>query len=286
MRKLLTIIVYTIIVLLIGRNITGLPRFTLFSNPDSYPKELKENMQKLIDDKKGNYGISFLNLTNGDSFGINDKEIFTAASVNKVPIVAALYALENKGEIDFDEQITLQESDIQDYGTGSLRYKGAGGTYSLKTLAKLSLKESDNTAAYVLGKRIGTETIQKLMSAWGLTQTSIDENTTSPQDMQKLFVKIYRNEITSEGKTEEMLSFMTDTDIEDRIPALLEKDTKIAHKTGDAVGSLNDVGLIYHGSDVYFLAVLTSDIGDTERQTKQTIAKIAEDIVIFYDKRK
>ena len=286
MRKLLTIIVYTIIVLLLGRNLTSLPRFTLLSNPDTYPQQLKEEVENVIADKKGNYGITFMNLTTKDAFGINEDEIFTAASVNKVPIVAALYALEREGKIEFDEQITLQESDIQDYGTGSLRYEGAGGTYSLKTLAKLSLKESDNTAAYVLGNRIGIETIQGVIEGWGLTQTNIEENTTSPSDMRKLFLALYQHKITDEARTTELLGFMQETEIEDRIPLNLPEGVVVSHKTGDAVGNLHDVGIITQGEDAYILAVLTSDIGSSEQETKDTIAKIARTIFDFYEKRK
>ncbi len=285
MRKLLTIIVYTILVLLIGRNLVSLPRFTVFSNPDTYTAELKKETEKIITDKKGNYGVSFLNIKTHETFGINEDEQFTAASVNKVPIVAVLYALEHQGKVDFDEQITLQENDIQDYGTGSLRYQKTGTTYSLKTLAKLALKESDNTAAHILNNKIGVEKIQLMINEWGLTQTKMDENITSPSDMQTLFLKIYNHEVTSEGKTKELLGFMQDTEIEDRIPSLLPKGAVVSHKTGDAVGSLHDVGIITKGDTSYFLAVMTSDIGTDEQTTKTTIAKIAQNILSFYDKR-
>ena len=68
--------------------------------------------------------------------GINESVIFTAASVNKVPILAALYEEAQKGNVDFNRVITLQASDIQDYGTGSIRYDPPGTTYSVKTLAQ------------------------------------------------------------------------------------------------------------------------------------------------------
>lgn len=285
MRKLLTIIVYTILVLLIGRNLISLPRFTVLSSPDTYIKELQKETEKNIEGKKGNYGVSFLNITTKETFGINESEMFTAASVNKVPIVAVLYALEHQDKIDFDEQITLQENDIQDYGTGSLRYQKTGTTYSLKTLAKLALKESDNTAAHILNNKIETERVQAMLDSWGLTQTNMEENTTSPSDMQKLFLKIYNNEITTEGKSKELLGFMQNTDIEDRIPSLLPEGTVVSHKTGDAVGSLHDVGIITRNDTSYFLAVMTSDIGEDEQAAKKSIADIAQNIFTFYDKR-
>lgn len=286
MKKFLTIIVYTFVILLIGRNIVSLPRLTLFAGKESYMPALKKEVQNIIKGKKGNYGIFFADLIDNQTFGINEKEIFTAASVNKVPIIATLYYLENKGKINLDQQITLQKEDIQDYGTGSLRYEKPGSTYSLKTLAKLSLKQSDNTAAYILSQTITQETIQKTMRQFGLTQTSMIDNKTSPLDMYKLFKSLYINKITSESKSQELLGFMKDTDIEDRIPLLLPKDANVYHKTGDEVGFLHDVGIIENDKDTYFLAVMTSDIGNTEDKTKQTISRVSKHIIDFYDKRK
>ncbi len=96
-------------------------------------KDIKAETEKTISGRRGNYGIYFADFSTGQNFGINEKEMFVAASVNKVPIVATFYYLENKGKINFDKQITLQKRDIQDYGTGSLRYAKPGSTYSEKT---------------------------------------------------------------------------------------------------------------------------------------------------------
>jgi beta-lactamase class A len=286
MRKFLTIIVYTCVVLLIGRNLIFLPRFSVLSSPTSVASDLKKETESIVKGKKGNYGVYFSDLTSGQNFGIHEREMFTAASVNKVPIVAVLYYLEHQGKVDFNDQITLQKRDIQDYGTGSLRYQKPGSTYSIKTLAKLALQQSDNTAAHILGERIGLDVVQDTITSWGLTQTDMEENQTTPYDMYLLFKKIYNHELTTDARSKELLSFMQDTDIEDRIPALLSSGTIVYHKTGDAVGSLNDVGIIMHDNKPFFLAVLTSDIGNTEAETKTTIATIAKSVIDYRDKRK
>lgn len=289
MRKLLTVIVYTVIVLLIGRNVTILPRFYVFSTPekeeDAFLQKLKTITKEQVKDKTGNYGIYFADLHHPRSFGLNEKEMFTAASINKVPIVAVLYYLDNSGKIDLDEKITMQEEDIQAYGTGSLRYQKPGTVYSLKTLAKLSLQQSDNTAAHILAKRIGMPLIQKTITSWGLRQTDMENNKTSAYDMYLLFRKIYKAEVTSVAKTQELFGFMIDTDIEDRLPAQLPQGTSIYHKTGDVVGGLHDVGIISRDGTVFFLGVMTSDIGDKEKETKETIAQIAKQLLDTYQKK-
>ena len=286
MRKFLTIVAYTLVILLIGRNLSFLPRFTVMSNPDNAGSEIKRETETIIKDEKGNYGIYFTDLTTGQTFGINERELFTGASINKVPIVAVLYHMAHIGRVNLDEQITLQERDIQNYGTGSLRYQKPGTTYSLKTLAKLALKQSDNTAAYILSEKIGRDTIQSTIDSWELTQTDMEENLTTPYDMYLLFRKIYTHEIASPARSQELLSFMRDTDIEDRLPLLLPEGIDVYHKTGDAVGGLHDVGIIMHDDRPFFLGVFTSDIGDTEEQTKRTIAEIAQNVLTYREKRK
>lgn len=286
MRKFLTIVIYTFIILLIGRNLPLLPKFYLFTTPEDQQNQLVEKMKhqtkQLIKKQQGSYGIYYADLTTKDSFGINEREIFTAASVNKVPIVAALYYLSNKGKIDLYENVTLQEEDIQNYGSGRLRYEEPGSVYTLKTLAKLALQASDNTAAHILAKRIGISNIQNLINQWGLKQTDIDDNKTSAYDMYILFNLLYQNKITNQARTKELLGYMTDTDIEDRLPVLLPKNTNVYHKSGDLQGGIHDVGIIQKDNQVFFLAVMTESIGDKEIETKQTIAQIAKQIMDDY----
>jgi len=279
-RKILTLFIYTILLLFIGRNLTFIPTWHGLAKEKDFSETLKLKTEELLSDKKGSYSIYYKNLTRDESFEINSHMIHTGASVNKVPIVVTLYVLSEEEDIDLDEQITTQEQDIQDYGTGILRYQEPGQTYSLQSLAKLALKHSDNTAAHVLTNRIGEGIIQNTIERIGLTQTSIAQNKTSAKDMGILFEKLYSEEILDQAHTKEVLGFLTDTDIEDRIPATIP-DATVYHKTGDGVGSLHDVGIIQHGNTVFFLGVMTSDIGNTEEQTKQTIAEIAGSITKF-----
>lgn len=280
-RKLLTIFFYTLLVLFIGRNLTFIPTWQGLAKEKNYAETLKEKTSDLIGKNTGTYSIYYKNLTReNESFEIDSDLSHIAASVMKVPLVISLYTQAENGKINLDEQVTIQESDIQDYGTGTLRYQKPGGTYSLRNLARLSLKESDNTAAHVLSTILGDKTIQDTIDTLGLSQTEYVENRTSVKDMGILFEKLYNGKLLNQAHTKEVLGFLTDTDIEDRLPTHLESAT-VYHKTGDAVGSLHDVGIIVQGDTVFFLGVMTSDIGDTEKQTKQTMANIAKTIVTF-----
>lgn len=281
MRNFFALLTFTFIVLIIGRNLTFLPRFELFTNQEFETNRLKNQVADIINKANGNYSVYYADLNSKEFFGINEKQSFTAASLNKVPIVTALYYLANKREINLDEKITLQKEDIQDYGTGILRYEKPGKVYSFKTLARLALQKSDNTAAYIIASKITVEKIQKIINSWGLEQTDIVNNKTSNYDMFLLFKKIYKKELVGSSLSKELLGFMQDTDIEDRIPLLLPKDAFVYHKTADGEGNIHDVGIIEKGDILFFLGVLTSDVGDKESETKETIGKTAKEIFSF-----
>lgn len=71
---------------------------------------------------------------------------------------------------------------------------------------------------------------------------------------------------------------MTDSDFEDRIPPLLPKDVNFYHKTGDTVGGIHDVGIVEKDGKAFFIGIMTSDVGDKEKETKQYMGIIAKKI--------
>ncbi|OGG35298.1 hypothetical protein A2363_02690 [Candidatus Gottesmanbacteria bacterium RIFOXYB1_FULL_47_11] len=245
------------------------------------PLILKKKVQETIDNTWNNYSVYVVDFNSNFTMGINENEIFTAASVNKLPIMAAVYYKAQKGEVNFDQIVTLQPEDIQDYGTGSIRYDAPGTTYSVKTLMRLMMQKSDNTAAFLLGNYIvELPAIQSIISEWGLTQTDMVNNKASNHDMYILLNKIYGNNITNAALTAEMLGFMRDSDFEDRLPGELPKEATVYHKigTGDG-GIIHDVGIVVNGKTAYYVGIMTADIPDPENAAKLE-AKVSK---IIYD---
>lgn len=275
-RRLSAIFIFAIFFIFLGRHLTFLPTINLSMKQEA--ERIKEDVQKITKDKKGFYSIYYKNLKTNESFGIDESQLETGASVNKLPIIAVLYYLDSVGKLKLDERITIQKDDVQDYGTGSIRYQKMPQTYSLRNLAKLALKESDNTAAHVLEIKIGEENVQKLADSWGLMQTDMVNNKTTVYDMAILFEKIYKGKVADPANSKELLEFMTSTDFEDRLTKGLPKDVKIYHKTGDGEGFIHDLGIIETSNGAYYLGVMTSDIGDREEETKNTIAEISKKI--------
>jgi beta-lactamase class A len=284
MKKFVIIIFYSFFLLLLGRQLNFLP---IISLPDNKTQsslsvdEIRELMIEYISEFEGDYSIYYEDLVSGDAFGINHNSIMTAASLNKVPIIFYLYSLAGKREVDLEEKITLLKSDIQDYGTGKLRYEKPGGVYTLKKLAELAFKHSDNTAVHLLTIRLGENNVQYFVDSLGLSATNIAFNETSPRDFGMLISKFYNNELMSEALKQELMDYMSDTEFENRIPKYLE-NAKVYHKIGDSDNMVHDGGIIVpENGSPFVLVVMTQGIVE-EENAHDSIGKIAKEI---YDKR-
>lgn len=244
---------------------------------------LEKEIAREVAKTQGTFSVYFYDLESGRNFGINEQMQVMAASVNKIPILAALYYKVAKNELDLDRIIVPQAKDIRDYGTGSIQYDPPGTPYSLKTLARLMMEKSDNTAAYILASLvIGLDDIQSLVESWGMTQTDMLSNKTSARDIGIVTIKMYRGEITNSALTREMIDFMDDSDFEDRIPKGVDSQVKVYHKTGDEVRTVHDAGIIDLPGKPYFLAVFATDVVDATI-TKEKIVLISR---IIYENLK
>lgn len=260
--------------------ITQAPKkFTLFQKKKD-PDDLAQKINSILKDEWKDYSLVVEDYGSDFALRQSEAEIFVAASVNKLPILAAVYYYANKGDIDLDRDITVQAADIQDYGTGSIRYEKPGSIYSVKTLAKLMIKQSDNTAAYILANHIiGFPRLSEIVTQWGLTQTDMVKNNTSNQDIGKLFRMIYDGKITDSAHTQEMLSFLKDTDHETRLPAKLPDKAVTYHKIGTEVGVIHDAGVVTDGKITYYVGIFTN--GTAENET--TDALMANISKVIYD---
>ena len=276
MRKLAIFLFYSFFLIILGRNLVFIPAINVGqASKVKEPEAIRDELVEYLKTQKGDFSIYYEDLVTGDNFSIHGNTVLTAASLNTLPVVGYLYHLASKKEIDLQETIVIQKSDIQDYGTGSIRYQKPGQQYTLQSLARLALNQSDNTAAHVLNIRLGEDNIQAYAYQIGMGSTNMIDNDTSARDIGKFFQMLYQNKITSKALTSEMLEYLENTEFEDRIVPLLPKNIHVYHKTGDGVNFIHDGGIISNGKTPFILVVMSSNITD-EKLTKATISKIAQ----------
>lgn len=235
-----------------------------------FEKEIEE-IENLVKDLKGDYGIFVQDLATGESYGVNQDEVFMAASLIKLPILLTLYKEVEAGNLDLETKYTLKSED-KGKGAGSMQYKPAGTVYTYRKMAELMGKQSDNTAFNVFTKILGEEKIQKVISNLKMEKTSFENNRTTPLDIGIFFYKLYKENILIREHRDELLSFITGTIWEDRIPAGVPKEVKVAHKIGTEIGVISDAGIVF--AEKPFILVILSE-GVLEKEAKEILPKIA-----------
>jgi len=240
---------------------------------------IEKDLWRLVGQAKGVYGVCIVDLDKGETFGINESEVFPAASLMKLPLIYAFYQQVELGKIDPDEQYSLREED-KVRGTGSVYRQPAGTTYTLRQLITLVGKQSDNTAQNVLVEILEKEKIQAAIADLEMKQTSYANWETTPQDVAIFWQKLATGQILTPDHRQEILDSLTDTIFEEQIPAGLPKGIKVAHKVGVDEGVLHDAGVVL--SDQPFVLVLMSKDVDIDK-AKELFPKITE---LVWDNRR
>ena len=240
---------------------------------------IEKDLWRLVAQAEGVYGICIIDLGKGDTFGINESEVFPAASLMKLPLIYAFYQQVELGKIDPDEQYSLEEKDKIE-GTGSVYQQPVGTVYTLHNLVVLLGKQSDNTAQNVLVKILGKEKIQAAIIDLGMKQTSYTNWETTPGDVATFWQKLATGQILTSAHRQEIIDFLTDTIFEEQIPAGLPEGIRVAHKVGVDEGVLHDAGVIF--ADQPFVLVLMSK-GVNVSEAEKLFPKITK---LVWDERR
>lgn len=229
---------------------------------------ITERLNQVVGENKDKVGIVFIDLKGTFEVEVNGRKEFPAASVIKVPVMAAAFRFQEKGIINLLSKVRYKESDRLE-GSGVLRWMKAGGYYTLWNLTRLMIVLSDNTATKMVIDSLGMNKINDYLLSIGLSSTKITDSTmlmeppdpnvnlTSPYDMAELMVKIYKSCGFNKDSSKQMISFLKNQRYRWGIWRGIGQGASVADKTGNLEGVLNDVGIIYTKRGDYVLSVFT-----------------------------
>lgn len=246
------------------------------------PEELKLKILNALDDSIPQYSLVVDDFLSPLKIEMGDSGLYVGASIHKVAILIAIYNQIQEGKLDLDQKVTYTESDRQDYGTGTLRYQNSGVQYTVEDLLAIMMKHSDNTAAYILARKVmNMRDIQTIINNYGLTQTTMEDNMTNNKDMNLLFRKLFTGQLLNSELTRNALSLLHDSDFEDRLPAQLPNNARIYHKIGTATAGLHDVGVVVTPHTMYYIGIFTRGVSDEDRAAKDiaTISRVVYDFM-------
>jgi beta-lactamase class A len=240
---------------------------------------LRRELEQIARAYPATYGVVVLDPSSGERVGIDADQRFDAASLGKLPTLMKLYRAAASGEVDLDDKISMQPSDVQAYGTGVLYTYPVGYTMTLRECARYLIQKSDNTAWKMLDRYLGTDNIRAELYRVGARSTDYwIPNITTPDDVLLMLEKIADPSYTSPELSAEMLDVMTNTDFEDRLPQPLPEGTRVAHKIGYFGATYADAGVVFPAGardarDAYFIVVMTSETGwSSSREAMQEMS--------------
>ncbi len=207
-------------------------------------------------------GVYFEYLPSGVSIGVNEKENFISASLIKVPFIMGIYKLMEKGTLKKDTMITLKKEDLDPH-FGTLWKQGEGHTLTVEEAIRLTLQESDNTAALALDHFAVNDPIREVYDSLDIPiDWSGDQPAVSPKNYSSIFRCLYLSCLLDYQGSQDILRQLTQTIFNDGLPAGVPKDVPFAHKIGmyDSPTSGKrvrlDCGIAYPPKRPYILCVL------------------------------
>jgi len=239
-------------------------------------KNLLKEIQKIATQELSNQGVDYsvlikdLRVTNKKHyFGVRKQ--FPAASLIKLPILAAALIAIDEGKISLQEKIVIRRKDISG-GSGKLKAYKLPHTLTVKELLELMISISDNTASNKIIDILGFDYLEKAFKNLKLEDTVLArklmdfslrakgvENYTSAFDVAFILEGLYNHSIASKELCELSLGFLKNQKVKDRLPKHLPENIALAHKTGLERGVVHDAGIVFTGSSDYLICVLVKN---------------------------
>jgi beta-lactamase class A len=147
--------------------------------------KLQSDLQRLAAAAPGVVGISVVDLSSGQRFGVNEGLVFPQGSAIKVPILIELYRRADLGELKLTDRLPVRR-DNQVGGSGLLQYFSDGGSeMSVHDLAVAMIVLSDNSATNILIDRLGMDRVSRTMAELGAGQTKLQRKMIRPEESAK-----------------------------------------------------------------------------------------------------
>lgn len=293
MKKLLTFILFTLYgTMMYSQNIA----------------DVKNKIDSIFKSLEGDFAVAFKMLDEkGESFFINERMIFHAASTMKTPVMIEVFkqAAENKFNLDDSIEIKNEFKSIVDGSAYSLDladdsgedlYNFIGKKKTIRELVYDMITVSSNLATNILIELVGVENVTKTMRSIAANDIKVLRgvedskafqlglnNVVTAYDLMLIYENLAENNFASESLTNEMIEILLQQKHNSRIPAKLPPEVIVAHKTGSITGVGHDSGIIFlPDGRKYVLVLLSKNVKDEKVvvEAQAEVSKIIYEYII------
>ncbi|GGD09431.1 serine hydrolase [Pontibacillus salipaludis] len=252
---------------------------------------IHNKIDNLITKTTASASVSIL-FNNRSIVSINHNHPFRAASIIKVPIMMEAFRQDRDGLLNLDDPHPISPSESVG-GAGVIHYLSGQQNYTLRQLIELMIIVSDNTAANLVLKAVGMESVNSLMKQLDCQDSALErffmdhsaiekgfENRTTAQDMMTCFLAINEpHPLFTKEEQKTMRQILYNQQFKDMLGSFTSsKEIEIFHKTGELEGAQHDVGVFKYRSETVYAAVLTDDLARNQ-EGRELIASIGQLVV-------
>ena len=137
-----------------------LPKSADTAHAAGWTDALRQQVERIDATSPGELGVYVKRLDTGETFSYGADQRWYLGSTVKVPVAIAVLQQVDAGRLRLTDQLVLQDTDKVD-GSGQLVWRPAGAAYTVDALITRMLGVSDNTAANMLIRRVGLDTLNR-----------------------------------------------------------------------------------------------------------------------------
>lgn len=284
--------------------------FLIFSSCSNHMtlQKLRKQIESKLGEQSGDFAVAFKDLSTGEELLINEHANFHAASTMKTPVMIEVYKQAAAGGLSLNDSIMLKNvfRSIVDSSLFNLKaeddsekelYNYLGEKRTLYNLVYDMIIMSSNLATNMVielaDARKVTQTMRQLGAKHIQVLRGVEDskafqkglnNITNAYDLMLIYEKMAKGEIVDSASSKAMINILLDQKFNEIIPALLPKDVKVAHKTGNINRVQHDTGIVFLPNGKKYVLVLLSKNLQQEDKAIKAMAEVSEMIYQYVNR--
>jgi beta-lactamase class A len=236
---------------------------------DILKQKTEKDLQTIITSSSALTGFMAIDLTSGESIGINEEITFTQASAIKIPILMEVYKQAHEKKFALTDLRPLLPSNTV-AGSGILNVMVDPVNLSIRNLCVLMIGLSDNSATNTLIELVGMKNVTNTMNSLGFSNTRLqrrmidqsaslrnEENISTPAEAVGIMKLLFDGNFIDKSTSDQILSILQKNPIENsKLAVSLPENVKIAFKPGGMGGVSTEWAIVYLSNRPYALAIM------------------------------
>ena len=226
--------------------------------PHASDAQLQARIKAIVGDAAPSYGIYVQNLDDGTGAGINQDEVYPAASIFKLYVMWEAFRQESLGVLSFDEtmEVTAYYKAF-DVGTELVK---EGQVVTVAEALDLMMVSSDTPTAVLLQDRLGFRNINAALAALGITNSGLfypdNPPSATARDVGVLLRAIAGGGVLPPESHDAMVALLLSGVPDNGLRAGVPADVEVGHKTGFLDGAQHDAGIVFMEGSPYILVAM------------------------------